>query len=131
MEENLVFAVTPISYTDNFKTRIIADDILPIELYDTPENIFSRLVFRDESDNVYTDDDYKEEHRDYYLEDIKADLDWYGAIYAEIGIQNRVFINNDLPEVDVVWHTAEKAASTVSCLNRWAAFTAKRAITSS
>lgn len=26
--------------TENFKTRIIADDILLIELYDTPENIF-------------------------------------------------------------------------------------------
>ena len=55
-------------------------------------------MFSDESDNIYTDDDYKEEHKDYYLEDIRSDLDWYGAIYAEIGIQNRVFVNNDLPE---------------------------------
>ncbi len=98
LEENIVFAITPISYTDNFKTRIIADDILPIELYDTPENIFSRLVFSDEYDNIYTDDDYKEEHKDYYLQDIQDDLDWYGKIYAELGIRNRIFINNDLPE---------------------------------
>lgn len=98
LEEDIVFAITPISYTGNFKTRIIADDILLIELYDTAENIFSRLVFSDEDDNVYIDDDYKEEHKDYYLKEIQADLDWYGRIYAEIGIQNRIFINNDLPE---------------------------------
>ena len=98
LEENIVFAITPISYTDNFKTRIIADDILLIELYDTPENIFSRLVFSDEYDNIYTDDDYKEEHKDYYMKDIQDDLDWYGKIYAEIGIQNRIFVNNDRPE---------------------------------
>ncbi len=98
LEEDMVFAITPISYTHNFKSRIMVDDILPIELYDTPENIFSRLVFSDEYDNIYTDDDYKEKHKDYYLKDIRADLDWYGTVYAEIGIQNRIFINNDLPE---------------------------------
>ena len=98
LEEDIVFAITPISYTGNFKTRIIADDILLIELYDTAENIFSRLVFSDENDNVYMDDDYKEEHKDYYLKEIQADLDWYARIYAEIGIQNRVFMYNDPPE---------------------------------
>ena len=98
LEENIVFAITPISYTNNFKTRIIADDILLIELYDAPENILSRLVFSDEYDNIYTDDDYKEEYKDYYMKDIQDDLDWYGKIYAEIGIQNRIFVNNDRPE---------------------------------
>ena len=38
--KDFVLAVTPISYTDNFRTRIISEDILSIELYDTPENIF-------------------------------------------------------------------------------------------
>ena len=28
LEEDIVLAVTPISYAENFKTRIIADDIL-------------------------------------------------------------------------------------------------------
>ena len=97
LEEDIVFAITPISYTGNFKTKIIADDILLIELYDTPENIFSRLVFSDGDDNVHIDDDYKEEHKDYYLKKMQADLEWYGRIYAEIGIHNRIFMNNDLP----------------------------------
>ena len=38
--KDFVLAVTPISYTDNFRTRIISEDILSIELYDTLENIF-------------------------------------------------------------------------------------------
>ena len=58
-ENDIVFAITPISYTDNFKKRIINEDILPIVLVDTPENIFDRLVFSDENDNIYMDDKYR------------------------------------------------------------------------
>ena len=95
--KDFVLAVTPISYTDNFRTKIISADILSIELYDTPENIFSRLVFSDKNDIIYRDDVYKNEHKEYYLNEIRADLEWYEKIYTEIGIQNRMFINNDPP----------------------------------
>lgn len=98
LEEEIVLAVTPISYAENFKTRIIADDILLIELYDTPENIFSRLVFSDENDNIYSDDNYKNEHKDHYIKEIQADLDWYGMINVRIGIRNRLLVDNDPPE---------------------------------
>ena len=37
-EEYMVFVISPISYTDNFSKRIIKDDILPIQLVDTPAN---------------------------------------------------------------------------------------------
>ena len=37
-EEDMVFVISPISYTDNFSKRIIKDDILPIQLVDTPAN---------------------------------------------------------------------------------------------
>lgn len=98
LEEDIVLAVTPISYAENFKTRIISEDILLIELYDTPENIFSRLVFSDENDTIYSDDNYKNEHKDHYIKEIQADLDWYGMINARIGIRNRLFVDNDPPE---------------------------------
>lgn len=97
-EENLVIAITPISYTENFKRRITDDDILLVELVDTSENIFSRLVFSDEDDNLYVDDDYKNEHKSHYLKEIQADIDWYGRVYSEMGIKNRFFIDNDSPE---------------------------------
>lgn len=44
LEEDIVLAVTPISYAENFKTRIIADDILLIELYDPPEKVVDRII---------------------------------------------------------------------------------------
>ena len=37
-EEDMVFVISPIYYTDNFSKRIIKDDILPIQLVDTPAN---------------------------------------------------------------------------------------------
>lgn len=98
MEEDVVFAISPISYTESFKTSIISDDNLLIELYDTPENIFSRLIFSDENDEIYTDDNYKNANKDYYMKEIQEDLDWYGMVNAKIGIHNRVFVNNNSPE---------------------------------
>lgn len=98
MEEDVVFAISPISYTESFKTSIISDDNLLIELYDTPENIFSRLVFSDENDEIYTDDNYKNANKDYYMREIQADFDWYGMVNAKIGIHNHVFVNNNSPE---------------------------------
>ena len=98
MEEDVVFAISPISYIENFKTSIISDDNLLIELYDTPENIFSRLIFSDENDDIYTDDNYKNANKDYYMKEIQEDLDWYGMVNAKIGIHNRVFVNNKSPE---------------------------------
>lgn len=52
-EENMVFVISPISYTDNFGKRITEDNILSIELVDTPANIFDRLVFSDTDDTIY------------------------------------------------------------------------------
>lgn len=100
-EENMVFAISPISYTDNFGKRITEDDILSIELVDTPANIFDRLVFSDTDDTIYKDEDYKNQRRDYYMSDIKSDLEWYGNVYSKIGIKNRFEINNDSPETAV------------------------------
>lgn len=74
IEEDDVFAISPISYIENFRTSIISDDTLLIELYDTPENIFSRLIFSDENDEIYTDDNYKNANKDYYMKRFKQIL---------------------------------------------------------
>ena len=100
-EENMVFVISPISYTDNFGKRITEDNILSIELVDTPANIFDRLVFSDTDDTIYKDDDCKNQCRDYYMSDIKADLEWYGNVYSKIGVKNRFEINNASPKTAV------------------------------
>lgn len=97
-DENMVFAITPISYSHNFRNRILEKDVLAIELVDTPENIFDRLVFSDENDNIYTDDEYKNLHRDYYLSEIEEDIKWYGKVNSEIGIKHKFIMKNDSTE---------------------------------
>ena len=100
-ENDIVFAITPISYIDNFKKQIINEDVLPIVLVDTPENIFDRLVFSDENDNIYMDDKYKNQRKDYYLNDIQEDIKWYGSVFLKMGIKNEFVISKDSIEQNV------------------------------
>ena len=69
-DSDKIIAVSPITYVDAIKPLMRSKDILAVELCDSAENIFDRLVFSDENDIIYTDDEYKNQHRDHYLEDI-------------------------------------------------------------
>lgn len=80
---NKVIAITPLSHLGSIKKLLLTKNALSIELQDSAENIFDRLVFSDENDVIYTDDEYKNSHRDYYLEDIMEDQSWYGNIYSD------------------------------------------------
>lgn len=91
-----VIAITPLSYIQTIQPLLSSSGIFSIELIDSAENIFNRLVFSDENDNIYKDDDYKNEHRDYYLSEIREDLEWYGSIYADI--KHQFYISGRLPE---------------------------------
>lgn len=91
-----VIAVSPISYSKYFKRVLKTNKVLAIELRDSVENIFDRLVFSDENDRVYKDDDYKNAHKSHYLKEIYEDLKWYGSVYAMI--ENKYDMNNELPD---------------------------------
>ena len=80
MEEDEVIAVTPLSYPGDLLDLLDEPDIIAIELRDTPENIFDRIVFSDENDVVYKDDEYAQKHKEYYLREIREDLRWYGSV---------------------------------------------------
>ena len=92
------YGITLEEFVHNFEKCIVADDILLIELCDSPENIFSRLVFSDEEDNLYIDLQYKNEHKEYYMNEIREDIHWYGQIFDKIGVKNKFAMNNDGPE---------------------------------
>ncbi len=96
---NKVIAITPLSHIQSLRALLSSPDIISIELIDSAENIFDRLVFSDENDIIYKDDDYKNEHRDYYLSEIIKDLEWYGSVYTDI--KHRFHMSGRLPE-DVV-----------------------------
>ena len=91
-----VISVTPLSYADTIVPIINSPDVFSIELTDTPENIFKRLVFSDENDVIYKDDDYKNAHKEYYLNEIYEDLLWYGSVYKNVS--NKFFVNGKVPE---------------------------------
>lgn len=65
---------------------------MAIELQDSKENIFERLVFSDKDDNVYKDDEYKEQHKDYYIKEIHEDIVYTRRVFEKI--KNKYFINN-------------------------------------
>lgn len=71
---NKVIAVSPLSYIDGIRALFDADDVFALYLYDSVDNIFDRLVFSDENNRIYRDDEYKMQHLDHYLHEVEADL---------------------------------------------------------
>ena len=97
---NKVIAVTPLSHINDFKqTFFHSSNVFAIELLDSADNIFDRLVFSDENDMIYEDEDYKSKHKSHYLKEIKEDQAWYGSIYSDIA--HKFNMNGRQPE-DVV-----------------------------
>ena len=110
--EDKVFAISPIYYAANFNKYVLRPDVLAIELQDSPENIFQRLVFNDENDVIYKDDEYKNQHITHYLSDIKKDITFYKRSFSKI--TNKFDMNNDPVELVVdriikVYQLADRA----------------------
>ena len=82
-------SVTSISYPDYFKEILKRDDVLAIELKDTVENIYNRLIFSDENDHIYVDDEYVRATKGgtgftKCGGEIYKDRVWYGSVYTII-----------------------------------------------
>ena len=97
--EDKVFAISPISHAENFNKVLLQPGVLAIELQDSPENIFDRLVFSDENDVIYKDDEYKNQHKAHYISEIKEDIRWYKRSFAKV--TNKLFMNNEPVEMVV------------------------------
>lgn len=103
--ENFVLSVSPLSYYGRELSKWLDDnDVLAVELVDSVWNVYERLVFSDENDVVYKDDEYRDEHSEYYLKSIKEDFEYYGKRYQYIpkfninGKTQKVAANNFLRE---------------------------------
>jgi shikimate kinase len=99
IKQDKVLAVAPLSHIENIRHLFSSDDIFAILLQDLAQHIFERLVFSDENDHIYKDDEYKNRHRAHYISEIKKDISWYGKIYADI--ENRFDMNGNPPETVV------------------------------
>lgn len=98
-EEDMVIAVSPIFNRHCIESLINMKQVFPIELQDTKEHIFERLVFSDENDSMYKDEEYKNKHKEHYLDDIQDDIDFMKECF--ISIENKFFMNN-MPVEQVV-----------------------------
>ena len=96
---NKVIAVTPMYYSRCFNPYLSRPDVCAIELQDTPENIFNRLVFSDENDCVYKDDAYRDAHRSYYMREIRKDITYYKRSFQKI--KNKFQMNGEPVEAVV------------------------------
>ena len=90
--EDMVVAVSPIYYARNFNSLLKRENIIGVELQDTEEHIFERLVFSDENDNVYKDDAYKMQHKKYYIKEIHEEIMYLKRSFQKI--QWKYFMNN-------------------------------------
>ena len=96
--DDLVLAVTPMYYIVSIKRYIQTPDFLRIELYDSPENIFERVIYTDENDEFYEDEEYKQSHKKEIIREIKKDITCYGAKYKSIGMSGRFNVNGESAE---------------------------------
>lgn len=95
-QKDTVVAVTPMYYTRWFSKYLDREDVMAIELQDSPENVFGRLVFSDENDRVYKDDEYRDAHKAYYMRDIKKDITYYKKPFMKV--KNKFSIDGASPE---------------------------------
>ncbi len=74
-----------------FSSLLDMEQVIAVELQDTEEHIFERLVFSDGNDIVYQDDEYKNAHKDYYIRDIHQAIVYVRRIKK---IQRKYFVDN-------------------------------------
>ena len=96
--KNKVIAVTSIAYKEYIDWIKYREDVFVVELTDSAENIYDRLVFSDENDVIYRDDAYRDERRDYYLQSIIDDQLFYAKTCYYLA-KYRVDVNNDPQEI--------------------------------
>lgn len=93
-----VFAITPLAHEEVVQALLAYENTIGVELVDEYMNIYDRMFFSDEEDNIQHDDEYKEAYRDYYIKDIILYQEFYGTVY--LCIPNQVHVDN-LPPEDV------------------------------
>ncbi len=73
-KNNFVMAVSFI-YIEKIVNNITNTDTISVEITDNLENIYDRILFYDENDEVKPDSkEYRDKHRQYYINEIKNDM---------------------------------------------------------
>ncbi|MDR1111333.1 MAG: hypothetical protein LBP92_11735 [Deltaproteobacteria bacterium] len=79
--KNTIIAMSPIYYASKYKSLFKINNILSIELQDTPENIAKRIIYTDENDNLIENIE-SDLQRD--IDDIKYYITHYKKAFSNI-----------------------------------------------
>ena len=94
--DNFVMVITLI-YIKEIVDNITNTDTISIELVDSVESIYDRILFYDENDEVMSDSkQYRDEHKAYYMNQVKNDKLISNSEYKDIpkfNINNRKFVD--------------------------------------
>jgi shikimate kinase len=96
-KEDFIIAVSPI-FSKSVTQNILFTDTKSIEIIDTPEAIYNRLIL-DGNDAL----EYKEKHKEYYMQEIKWDQTASYNFFANIPKVN-INNNNIKDSVDIVYN---------------------------
>lgn len=85
-DDDKVIAVPPIYYTRYYTAYLkkASSEVIRVEIQDTAENIFDRLIFTDENDEPYHDDEYKNARKSKYIKAIKEDIRYFKSAFSKI-----------------------------------------------
>ena len=100
VSDNCILSYMPCWYARPLNGILNRRDTVGIRLVDSPDNIFDRLIYTDDNDQLLPDDGYKEKHASRIIRDIKGDCK----------AMNKAMIN--IPLIfDINERSAEEAAA--------------------
>lgn len=108
-QNNFIMAVSPI-FSCAIVDEILRSPSKSIELIDTPENIFKRMILDGDEDEAFKNA-YKEKYKNHYINEIKLDLT---ASYAEF----KNIFKIDIRNLDVT-KSADKIIDIIKNKKKW------------
>ena len=85
---NLVISMPPGGLFREYKHLLDKNhpDVITVWMKDTAENIFKRLVFTDDYDNLITEPVINEDNAEWYLSDVREDLHYYKKTHSKAAV---------------------------------------------
>ena len=102
---DVVIAMPPGGLFREYKSILDREhpDVITVWMKDTAENIFNRLIFTDDDDNLITEPVINEDNAQWYFNDIRSDLEYYRRTHSKAAVH-----------FDVAGRCAEDAADALA-----------------
>ena len=86
--QDVVIAMPPGGLFREYKSVLDRDhpDVVTVWMKDSALNIFNRLIFTDDYDNLITEPVINDDNAWYYLRDVRLDLDYYRRTHSKAAV---------------------------------------------